>query len=80
MQKMEEEHPRWEPLGSQLATATGCGWTECGPERGTYLEDRDSPMKISFRLLMGRRRGSEKFSGGVPEERHAATLDLEKRF
>lgn len=31
-----------------------------------YLEDRDSPMKISFRLLIGRRLGLEKLSSSVP--------------
>lgn len=31
-------------------------------------------MKISFRPRMGRRRGSEKFSGGVPEEGHCIRL------
>jgi hypothetical protein len=31
-----------------------------------YLEDRDSPMKISFRLLTGRRLGSEKLSSCAP--------------
>lgn len=29
---------------------------------GSYLEDRDSPMKISLRLRMGRRLVSEKLS------------------
>lgn len=45
-----------------------------------YLEDRDSPMKISFRLLMGRRLGLEKLSGSVPvpEKSDVTALEVEQ--
>lgn len=50
-------------------------------DRQKYLEDKDSPMKISFRLLIGRRLGLEKLSCGVPapEKQHGTALDIENK-
>lgn len=42
-----------------------------------YLEDRDSPMKISFRPLMGRRLGLENLSCSIPESEKADVTELE---
>lgn len=56
---------RSERLSVSMSVTTALKMTDV-PDCGSYLEDRDSPMKISLRLRMGRRLVLEKLSCTFP--------------